>query len=106
MSNPRIVCAANRHRESGALVLGARHFDRFMGDAIDALCTLNAADPAVSIAQGIGYAEGWVSSEQGFINQIGTFLTREEAWKIAETNGQIIHREGLPTGKLFSEHLY
>ena len=49
--------------------------------------------------------EWWRSCEQGFINQFGEFLTREEAWVIANANGQIM-RESTIQGTLFSECLY
>ena len=43
---------------------------------------------------------------QGFIDQFGQFLTREEAWPIAERNTQIIRRVGGDGIKLYSENLY
>jgi hypothetical protein len=54
------------------------------------------------------------SMTQGFIDQFGNFLTREEAWVIAEKNGQIrfrcggdeFLRDGKIINKLFSENLY
>lgn len=45
-------------------------------------------------------------TEQGFIDQHGNFYSREEAWKIAQANGQIIRRVGGDEGRLFSENLY
>ena len=62
--------------------------------------------------------EKWVNAEQGFIDQFGDFLTREEAWKIADSMGQIRRPTGFETflcprkanvgddGILFSENLY
>lgn len=47
--------------------------------------------------------------EQGFIDQLGQFHTRTEAWKIAEAAGQILYRCGGDTangGTLYSENLY
>ena len=43
---------------------------------------------------------------QGFIDQRGNFLTREEAWIVAEASGQIIRRVGGDGKKLYSENLY
>jgi hypothetical protein len=44
--------------------------------------------------------------EQGFIDQRGEFMTREEAHKVATKSGQIIRRCGGDDGRLFSENLY
>ncbi|CAB3784431.1 hypothetical protein [Pararobbsia alpina] len=83
----RIVCAANRKRFTGEVVLGIRHWDAFMrgleteGDPVD----------------------------QGFIDNRGTFFSRVEAWKVAEAAGQIIRRVGgddTAGGTLYSENLY
>jgi hypothetical protein len=44
--------------------------------------------------------------EQGFIDNKGNFLTREEAWVVAEREGQIIRRACSDEGVLYSENLY
>ena len=47
------------------------------------------------------------SIEQGFIDNFGNFLTREEAWLVAKAAGQVIKVcGGNGSGKLFSENLY
>jgi hypothetical protein len=51
-------------------------------------------------------ATKWKLAEQGFVDQIGTFMTREEAWIVAENAGQILYRVGGDGTKLFSENLY
>lgn len=79
----RIVCAANRDVD-GTLYLGVRHCDRFMHDA--------KTDQRYC--------------EQGFIDQFGEFLTRQEAWKVAVAANQIIRRVGGDEGRLYSENLY
>ena len=86
----RVVCAAQRHRESGLIICGARHFDPVMRKLIDAFDDW----------------DGWNNSEGGFIDQYCEFLTREEALEIAERNGQILHDIECCKGYLFSEHLY
>jgi len=87
MTIHRIVCAANRKRFTGEVVLGIRHWDAFMhklhteGDPVD----------------------------QGFIDNKGAFLSRTDAWKVAEAAGQIIRRVGGDDsngGTLYSENLY
>lgn len=81
MNEQRIVCAAMRN-EHGVLVCGVRHWDHTMH------------------ASGKG---GW---EQGFVDNRGKFLTREEAWPIAVAAQQIRQRVGGDEGRLFSENLY
>jgi hypothetical protein len=82
------------------IVCGARHFDPIMRATIKAMGMATV---------------GW---EQGFIDQYDNFLTRKEAWTIADKMGQIRRPTGFedflharPTkigddGNLFSENLY
>ncbi|RSK75882.1 hypothetical protein EJ774_23675 [Pandoraea apista] len=85
----RIVCAANRKRFTGEIVLGIRHWDAFMRrDMFD-----SEGDPV----------------DQGFVDQHGRFLSRTEAWKVAKAAGQIIRRCGgdeADGSTLYSENLY
>lgn len=81
----RVVCAANKHRETGLIVCGARHWDKVM----------RAQNPYATPA---GY-------DQGFIDQFGDWMDRETAWKVAEEQGQIRREVGMP-GTLYSENLY
>lgn len=88
MSIHRIVCAANRKRFTGEVVLGIRHWDAWMTKALD-----TEGDPV----------------DQGFIDNHGQFLNRVDAWKVAEAANQIIRRVGGDTkdgGTLYSENLY
>jgi hypothetical protein len=87
MSSQRVVCAALRHEE-GAIICGPRHFDPTM------------------MAQGSAQGGDWRRAEQGFVDQFGKFLTREEARVIAEREGQVLRRFPCPNHMLFSEHLY
>lgn len=84
----RVVCAALRHN-SGEILCGPRHFDGIMQARI-------AFDP-------FGH---WRAAEQGFVDQRGNFLTREQAYLVAKAAGQIIRRCGGDEGTLFSENLY
>lgn len=94
MINKHIVCAANR---SGlTIVLGARHFDVIMQAQIRQL-------------DGSCANIDWNKSEQGFITNTGLFVSRIQAWKIAEKTKQIINRCGGDNangGTLYSENLY
>lgn len=86
----RVVCAANL--VNGHLICGARHGD------------------AVMLAQaallGKAYSFMQESMVEGFIDQHGQFLTREEAWAVALAAGQIYRRVGGDEGCLYSENLY
>ena len=48
----------------------------------------------------------WLAPEQGFIDQWGVFMTRDEAWGIAKSAQQIKFMPERPPGPLFSEDLY
>ena len=88
MKNPRVVvCAAIRNPE-GLIIAGARHYDTVMRGVIS--------------AAGFKYGN-W---EQGFIDQAGIFLTREEAFKLATERNQVKYRDGFTNPVLFSEDLY
>lgn len=88
----RIVAAACRNRK-GELIVSARHWDMLMHKI--AQSSANPAD---------WYEDDW--DEQGFIDQWGTYLTREEAHIIASQNGQILRRCGGDEYRLYSENLY
>ena len=88
----RVVCAAMRMRD-GLIVTGVRHFSPDMHAVLKRLyphqryCTL--------------------VSEQGFVDQYGTFLSRDEAWVIANEQQQVIRPcGGNSRGYLYSENLY
>lgn len=99
-TKPYVVCAAIRDPETKQIVLGARHYDKLM------LYTL--------MSLGVK-GTGW---EQGFIDQFDNFLTRSEAWRVADANGQIRRQTGWESvpnprqanvgdeDELFSENLY
>jgi len=84
-----VVCAACKSSK-GTIVAGARHCD--------------------SVMRPIMFPDHkrtgeWSDFIQGFIDQHGTFLTREEAYVIAKKNNQIRHPE-IGENVLYSEHLY
>lgn len=82
----RIVCAANRNRQDGRIICGARHWDKIMWAQVP--------------------EQGWNNWDQGFIDQFGDYLSREEAWIVAVEQNQIVKRVGGDEGQLFSENLY
>lgn len=87
----RVVCAACR---SGELIIaGARHFDSVMHRQIAAI------DPEKR-------PRHW---EQGFIDQFGVFMNRQEAMQVALAAGQPVDIErgcGGDKTTLYSEGLY
>ena len=101
---PWIVCAANRNRKTRVIVTGARHFDKIMKGQIEAMASQAARASEENMVKW-WHDEGWSSSEQGFIDQHGSFHDRENAWLIAEENGQVARITG-SKGELFSEDLY
>ena len=92
---PRVVvCAAMRKRHTDAsleIVTGPRHFDQTMHE---------------QIRSSVNHLKAVEEVEQGFIDQYGTFMSREEAYGVAKAAGQIKYRCGGDEGQLFSENLY
>lgn len=88
LSPPRIVCAAVQ-LAGGLIIPSARHLDMTMRLVIAS----------------IG-AKTMQSSVQGFIDQHGNFLTRQEAWMVAWENNQVRRRVPGDEGTLYSENLY
>ncbi len=89
MSEQRVVCAAILGK-NGCLVCSPRHMDEIMREGMH-----NAYSSVF-----------WAGAQQGFVDQYGKFLTREEALVIAKKNNQIIRRCGGDDKRLYSENLY
>lgn len=92
----RIVCAALRAPD-GELLLGIRHYSADMRRQID--------------ARHDGAKFKQVHDEnQGFVDQYGVYVSREEAYRVAQEAGQITRPHacgnGLDGPKLYSEGLY
>jgi hypothetical protein len=92
----RVVCAAIR--KGDVLLTGPRHYDGVMRRQLDVM-------GRTSLSGGDG--------EQGFIDQWGNFMTREEAWWVAVARNQILRYVGNQTpesrregAELYSENLY
>ena len=83
----RVVCSANLF-PCGTIIIGVRHWDPLMRK------------------QAKAYGLNKDGVEQGFIDQWGVFMTREEAWIVAEAANQIIYRGNWGSGVLYSENLY
>ena len=91
MTNSRhVVAAANRYGPHS--FIGVRHF-----------CPLMAFNMASYLIDKLRIEFG---EEQGFVDQRGVFMTREEAHDVALLNNQIKYRVGGDEHSLFSENLY
>lgn len=83
-----VVCAANNYE--GLIICGARHYDAIMVQQIKAFNNGFDFEP-----------------EQGFIDQFGVFMSRQEALQVATDAGQINRwRPKNPGDWLCSEDLY
>lgn len=89
MKKQWIVCAATLMKD-GAIVTGIRHYS-----------------PEMRAIMKKAYGEGYhlLVAQQGFVDNFGKFLSREDAWIIAEKNGQIQYQVSSPS-ELYSENLY
>ncbi len=97
----RIVCAAIRAAD-GSVLIGIRHYSADMHAQIEAR------------RDGAKFNHR-LDHDQGFVDQYGRFLSREEAFALAYENGQITHPQACSPGlndkgenvmKLYSEGLY
>lgn len=84
-------------RFNGYIVTGVRHFCPIMRNQIDAMGGFELLN---EWQRESGELE--TGDDQGFVDQYGRYLTREEAYIIAKEAGQIIREDHLP-GTLFSE---
>jgi hypothetical protein len=100
---PRIVCAAIKHPSTKEIAVGVNHFCPIMRQNINGLIAERRVEGSNTIGT---YSAMWYQGEQGFIDQHGKFYDREEAWAIADTNGQIIGDKDWRAGFLHPEHLY
>lgn len=86
----RVVCAACVFPD-GLMLTGIRHFSPDMR----------------LVANKLGYTtKDYAAAKQGFVDQWGNFLTRQEAYIIAYRQGQYNPYEPYTPGTLYSEDLY
>lgn len=88
----RIVCAAIR-ADDGEVIIGIRHY------SVDMHRQINARWDGEKFHHRHG-------ADQGFVDQHGVYLTREEAYQVAKEAGQITRPEACISDKLYSEGLY
>lgn len=89
----RVVAAANRYGD--VIVVADRHHSKFMNSQLKVL-------------KEAGVISTVHTRDQGFIDNQGNFLTREEACVVAREAGQInqVRLKNTPFRELFSEDLY
>lgn len=75
------------------ILTGVRHWDAIMANQAE------THKEAKSISRRVGEV-------QGFLDNFGTFLTKEDAWHVAVNAKQIIYKLEWLNGKLYSEMLY
>jgi hypothetical protein len=88
-----VVCAANKY-DSGDVFIGIRHF-----------CPIMRQNMQGYDIQLMRQLDGEI---QGFVDQYGVFMTREEALVVAKEAGQLnrYRPKTQPEDKLFSEDIY
>ena len=86
----RIVCAALRHRVTGSVICGPRHFDPVMHNQIKLTGLF------------------WKDADQGFVDQWGRFWDRTMALEIVKASQQEMRQPPSTCigGQLHSEDLY
>ena len=90
-----VVCAAIMLKRSGEIICGPRHYDAIIRSQI--------------LSKSEEEQEEWFSSAnivQGFVDQQGIFLNRQDALVIAKAANQIRRRCGGDDVALYSENLY
>ena len=89
--DPRqLIVSAAALSPEGLVVMSVRHADSLFYDVLDG--TVNERE----------HYHDWI---QGFVTNTRVFLIREEAWVVAERQGQIRNPDHI-VGRLHSEHLY
>lgn len=102
----RYIVSAAQRNSIGRVIMSVRHMDFVFWRNVldlpeDELLPRHAGLP--------DEVKLWQGCEQGFVDNYGVFLTREQAWPIALEAGQILKKElelGWQRGCLHSEHLY
>jgi len=99
-----VVCAANQY-PNGVIIAGARHHDSVMRGTV---AVIGGGDwkKGFDILMGEDWKTEGSREIQGFIDQWGNFMSREEAAYIVEANEQPMAEPGEAHGHLISENLY
>ena len=103
------VAALNTNRKFLGVEMEEKYFDigasRMEGLVV--MCVRHGCDLFYGVVDKIYPPEHeYWDWEQGFVTNKYRFVSREEAWIIAEKQGQIIRDHKVCVGTLYSEHLY
>lgn len=93
-----VVCAANRFTNKQGdevLICGARHWDKIMHVTFQACGGIDELTPIPNTV-----------ANQGFIDQQGIWMGRQEAREVVQANGQTLSEFSIQGDELFSENLY
>lgn len=103
MSQPlpeRVVCAANKVGDT--IILGLRHNDEFMQDAVSRLLAHLPSDEKQERRKPF-----FALQAQGFVTNRRRWVSREEAFQIASNQEQIVRKTGYDGNQtLYSEDVY
>lgn len=88
----RVVCAALRAAD-GDVLIGIRHYS---ADMVAQMQARHDGDKFRRLSAG----------GQGFVDQQGVYMTRRQAWAVAEAAGQVRRLDPEDAGVLYSEDLY
>ena len=88
----RVVCAAIR-ADDGDVLVGVRHYSH------DMHAQIHARTDGAKFCHRSG-------DDQGFVDQRGEYMTRRQAWHVAEAAGQVRRAGHDGEGVLYSEDLY
>lgn len=91
---PNRIVSAAMLMDDGLIVPGVRHFS-----------------PDMRLVLGRIYGHGYhlKVKDQGFVDTLGQYLNRQDAWEAASANNQIIKRvsgDSADGGTLYSENIY
>lgn len=96
----RIVCAANKAH--GTIILGLRHNDEFMRDAVYAMFAGKTEGERSKLLH-----DFLDTKAQGFVTNKRRWVSREEAYEIASNQHQVLRKTGgMGSTVLYSEDVY
>jgi len=90
MKKDELIVSAAMLMQDNTIVMGVRHF---------------SPDMRIILKRMYGDKYHLQVAEQGFITNMGRFLNRQDAWKLAEQTNQIKYQVSV-SGDLYSENLY
>lgn len=100
-----VVCAANRYGD--VIVPANSHHSPSMNTLLKLLALVDTSKLTGATALGLDQLKSSLRGKnQGFIDQYGIYMTREQAVACVKASGQTLRDETIYAGELFSENLY